>query len=401
LWLAQTVGLPLVHAFHWYRFDGLILLGVIILAVIGLQCFRRAMEKTNWQQFASGLMRWRHWEFWPAWFFYPPVFVHGLWLMIKYRGFTVPTAANPGMFSGGMVGESKGAILRDLALAEATFTASAGVIERGSLAERLFWLNEQRLRLGLDFPFILKPEQGQRGAGVKIIRSFEQAGNYLRQMEAPLIIQRYIAGPGEVGVFYYRFPHEKTGQIFSVTEKIFPVVTGDGKSTLTELVHQDARAKLIAPTYLKRFSHRQHEVLAAGKTLRLVEAGNHAQGCIFRDGGRLITPELTARIDDISQKLDGFFIGRYDIRFDSEDDLKAGRNFQIIELNGAAAEATSIYDSRNSLWLAYRTLFKQWDLVFAIGAANRARGFQPMPLLELLKTWRDYACLAKTYPIAD
>src|SRR5205823_1452898 len=38
----------------------------------------------------------------------------------------------------------------------------------------------------------------------------------------------------------------------------------------------------------------------------------------------------------------------------SETDLRAGRNFQIIELNGAASEATSIYDARNSLFAAYR-----------------------------------------------
>jgi len=120
--------------------------------------------------------------------------------------------------------------------------------------------------------------------------------------------------------------------------------------------------------------------LAAGETLRLVEAGNHAQGCIFRDGARLHTPELAACIDGISRKLDGFFIGRYDLRFTHEADLCAGRNFQIIELNGAAAEAASIYDARNSLRSAYATLFRQWSLVFAIGAENRRRGHVPLPL---------------------
>ena len=59
----------------------------------------------------------------------------------------------------------------------------------------------------------------------------------------------------------------------------------------------------------------------------------------------------------ISQRLTGFFIGRYDIRYHKDDDLRAGKNFQIIELNGAASEATSIYDSRNSIFAAYRTLF--------------------------------------------
>ena len=115
----------------------------------------------------------------------------------------------------------------------------------------------------------------------------------------------------------------------------------------------------------------------------------------------MLTPALAARVDDISQKLSGFYIGRYDIRYSDTNDLRAGKNFQIIELNGAASEATSIYDSRNSLFAAYRTLFQQWDLVFAIGAANFRRGCAPTRLTLVWKTWREYSRRAATYPTAD
>src|SRR4029450_5135588 len=111
--------------------------------------------------------------------------------------------------------------------------------------------------------------------------------------------------------------------------------------------------------------------------------------CIFRDGMSIWSPELEARIDDISQKLPGFFIGRYDIRYACEAELRAGENFQIIELNGAASEATSIYDARNSIFAAYRTLFQQWDLVFAVGAANRKRGCAPTKLSLVWQKWRE------------
>lgn len=132
-----------------------------------------------------------------------------------------------------------------------------------------------------------------------------------------------------------------------------------------------------------------------------VEAGNHAQGCIFQDGMRLCSPELETRIDEISKRLTGFFIGRYDIRYANEEDLRAGKDFQIIELNGAASEATSIYDSRNSIFEAYRVLFRQRDLVFAIGAANRQRGSLPTKLPLLWRKWREYSRLSATYPAAD
>ena len=106
-------------------------------------------------------------------------------------------------------------------------------------------------------------------------------------------------------------------------------------------------------------------------------------------------------MDDISQRLEGFFIGRYDIRYSSEADLRAGRKFQIIELNGAASEDTSIYDARNSLRSAYGALFRQWELVFAIGDANRRRGASPTKLSSLWRKWRETAALIATYPLAD
>jgi hypothetical protein len=110
---------------------------------------------------------------------------------------------------------------------------------------------------------------------------------------------------------------------------------------------------------------------------------------------------LGERIDSISQRIPGFYIGRYDIRYSKEEDLRAGTNFDIIELNGAASEATSIYDSRNSVLTAYRTLFRQWDLVFAIGAANCRNGWAPTRVGALWQKWREYSRHAATYPAAD
>ena len=324
-----------------------------------------------------------------------------LWLAVKYRGAMLPTAANPGIFSGGMVGESKMHTLRDLMKTSPEFTAEAELLAGSTPAERLASLREICARRDISYPFILKPDLGQRGSGVKLIRCESQAMHCLQQNCAPLLVQRFAEGPHEVGIFYHRFPGEPRGRIFSITEKIFPVVAGDGKSTVAELVWRDARARFLADKYLHRLGARENTVLPAGETLKLVEAGNHAQGCIFRDGLHLGTPELAQRIDEISRRLDGFFIGRYDLRFASEADLLDGKNFQIVELNGAAAESASIYDARNSLRSAYRTLFRQWDLVFAIGAENRRRGCAPMKILHCWREWRNYAALAATYPAAD
>jgi hypothetical protein len=132
----------------------------------------------------------------------------------------------------------------------------------------------------------------------------------------------------------------------------------------------------MAETYLRRFAHMRKSVLAPGQTPRLVEAGNHAQGCIFRDGMRLWSKQLEEQIDAISKGLPGFYVGRYDVRFGSVDQFIRGEGFMILELNGAASEATSAYDSSKSLREAYRILFRQWELVFTIGDQNRRLGYR-------------------------
>jgi membrane protein DedA with SNARE-associated domain len=399
--LAKALGSDLLHWVQQWNFGAWAVLLLAILVVVAIRLMGKLIHPRFHRRVLAAVGRLTRWEFWPAWLFYAPVAVNYFRLAIRYRSFAVPTAANPGMFSGGFVGESKIATLRDLYASSPEFTAEAHLLDSAPPAERLAALEQLRDRHRINYPFILKPDVGQRGVGVKLIWTADQATAYLQQTCAPLVVQRYVADPHEVGVFYYRFPHEPRGRVFAITEKIFPSITGDGRHTVEELIWQDGRARLIAEKYLRRFSARCAEVVPAGEIVKLVEAGNHAQGCIFRDGSHLRSEELERRIDEISQRLDGFFIGRYDIRYSSEDDLRAGRNFQVIELNGAASEATSIYDARNSLFAAYRMLFRQWELVFAIGAANRARGWPPLGLALLWRKWRENTSLIASYPPAD
>jgi membrane protein DedA with SNARE-associated domain len=343
----------------------------------------------------------RRWEFWPAWLFYLPVAGFCAWLGIRFRGLALPTVANPSQKNGGVIGESKSEILRNLMETSPELTAAAFLVPAGSEWQRYCRLQEVCQENAIEFPFVLKPDTGQRGAGFKKIKSFEEARRYLAKVSAPLVVQRYVPGPKEAGIFYYRFPGEGRGHIFGITRKEFPAVVGDGVQTLRDLVEADPRARLISQTYLKRFEGAADEVQAAGTSLRLVEAGNHCQGCIFLNGADLLTEELRQAFDAISRKLPGFFVGRYDIRYESDGELRAGRNFKIIELNGAASEASNIYDSANSLWSAYATLYRQWEIVYRIGAENRRRGMQPAGLWAVFKDWLAFSAQAAEFPVAD
>ena len=344
--------------------------------------------------------RWLKWEFWPARLFYIPIALNYVRLGLKYGGFNLPTIANPGMYTGGLVGESKFATLQQLSLSSADLTARSGLIQR-AVPARMERLKDVCREQRFDLPLVLKPDVAQRGSGFKLVRAWDDARDYLDQVTEDVVAQEYAPGPCEAGIFYYRFPHEERGRIFAITEKIFPTITGDGTRTVEELILADARAAIMAKTYLERHRAIGGTVLPLGQSLKLVEAGNHCQGCIFRDGMHLWSPALETRIDEISRKLPGFFIGRYDIRYRSEADIRNGEDFKIVELNGASSEATSIYDARNSLFRAYAILFQQWDLVFAIGAANRDLGHRPVTIALLREEWRKYQARSACYPLAD
>jgi hypothetical protein len=74
--------------------------------------------------------------------------------------------------------------------------------------------------------------------------------------------------------------------------------------------------------------------------------GTHCRGAVFLDGGWV--------------KTHGSYFGRYDIRTPCVEDFQQGCNFKVLELNGVTSEDIHIYDPRNSLLKAYRSLFAQW-----------------------------------------
>jgi membrane protein DedA with SNARE-associated domain len=329
---------------------------------------------------------WR-WEFWPAWVFYLPMVPGWLYLAARYRNFTVWTAANPGIPAGGVVGESKSDILSRL---PEEWIIPTLLILAGDHGGRVRLVRDAIAERGWVFPLVLKPDAGQRGAGVKKAHDDVEVEKYLLANPAAVIVQPFHPGPFEAGVFYYRMPGAERGHIFSVTDKVFPVVTGDGRSTLESLIWGHPRFRMQAATFLARHAADADRVLADGETLSLALAGNHCQGTLFRDGGHLITPELEAAFDAIATRFDGFFVGRFDVRYADPEEFKAGRGFAVVELNGVTSESTNLYDPSWSLGRAYRTLFRQWSLLFRIGHANRLLGHSPVTLRELAALLRGY-----------
>jgi hypothetical protein len=251
------------------------------------------------------------------------------------------------------------------------------------------------------YPLVLKPDVGQRGTGVRVARSAGEVLDYLRVVHDRVLVQPFHPGPFEAGVFYVRRPEWTCGRILCVTDKHFPAVVGDGRSSVEALVWSHSRYRMQARTFLRRLADRRYAIPAAGECVSLGIAGNHAQGAMFTDGQQLITPQLESRIDDLARRFDGFFIGRFDIRYTDREAFMAGRDLAIVELNGATAECTNIYDPAGTLRSAYKQLFVQWKLVFEIGAANRRAGGRATSGRRLLALVLAHLAARAPLPLSD
>lgn len=345
-------------------------------------------------------------EFWPMWAFYPPVALYALWLMIRYRGILLPTAANPSFPGGGFFGESKAEILQ-LAMQHipqwvAPFITRDRVPGANIEAQTLAALAAMQ-EAGLTLPVVAKPDLGCRGAGVKLMRTRDDIAAYIRAFpsDARFLLQRLVPHEGEAGVFYCRHPSWPQGRIISLTLKYFPYVYGDGQRTLRELILQDPRAGQLSHLYLKRHTAQLASVPAVGEAIRLAFAGSHSRGAIFRNGTPLVTPEMTQRFDEIAKALPEFYFGRFDIRFADFKAVQAGEGFTIVEANGAGAESTHIWDRKTTLLAAWRDLMTQYRLLFQIGRANVDRGFKALSIREFLR-WREREKrLTPLYPSTD
>lgn len=315
-----------------------------------------------------------NWEYWPSKAFYYPVIPHILWQMLRSRHMCFFTAANPGIYTGGLGLESK----YDTVLKIPTRYRPRTVLFRaGEPPEQL----PQRLQeAGLAFPLIAKPDLGFRGLLVKKIDSEAALEAYLQRFPLDFLLQEYINLPEEVGVLYCRMPGEEEGKITSLTTKEFLYVSGDGKSTVEELIRQKPRALLQLERIRASSPSLLAHVPAPAERISLGIVGNHAKGTRFINSKHLISKAICCSFDRISKEIDGFYYGRFDIKCESLDALTTGEGMKIIEINGACSEPTHIYDpKRGAYWSALCDIAQHWRIIGRIARASHRRGVPYLP----------------------
>jgi len=398
LWTPLLVGLSMVignqvadlyKSYELLALPAIVLSGVFLYLIVhyGIPLFTwkgRRRLKGKW-------IRAIRWEYWPIWQVNWLVFLYVLYLGIfRYRCPTLFTATNPSIPHSGFLGESKSAILKSLSSAGAKI-ARWRCIPEGAQEEQVTLLRQYMEEMELQYPVVLKPDEGQRGSGVAIVENEMVAGDWFREHGEAAILQEFVAGI-EYGIFYVRIPGMKDGEITSITLKEQLFITGNGEDSLEDLIYGHPRAIVQLDMFLDRHAPSLGTLPEKGVRLPLGQLGTHALGSLFLDGSHLLTSQLEESVDAIAKACPDFYFGRFDLIAPDEKSLKNGVGLRVIELNGITSEATHIYDPRHGLWYAWKVLCRHWKIAFQIGHENAAKGHPVSPFSEFS---RDFMAAAR------
>ncbi|MEO6537464.1 MAG: hypothetical protein ABIT07_09780 [Ferruginibacter sp.] len=310
-----------------------------------------------------------HWETWHYLAKYIPIMPVWAFYCVRARSFWFFTPSNPTISFGGFEGETKSEMYAQLP--EGTYPKTIYI--KPALT---FIQTEELVRQhGFDYPFAVKPDAGMMGLMFRRINTLADLKAYHEKMPVNYIVQSLVQYPLEVSVFYYRMPYAQKGCITGFLKKEFLQVSGDGVSTLEELICRYERVRFRQEEIKTKNLNHLYKILPAGEIYFLSYALNLSRG------GRLVSlahekdERLLKVFDELSLYTKHFYYGRYDIKCNSVEDLKQGRNFYILEYNGCGAEPHHAYGNGNTIFQAYTIFLQHWEVLYKISAYNHRHGF--------------------------
>jgi membrane protein DedA with SNARE-associated domain len=274
----------------------------------------------------------------PLGLFYLPLMISWIAFALRYRSLTLPTLANPLGWKSGAWSDSTSDYLLAAATGERQRIADFVTLTRSSEPRTLHRDLEQARRslstAGLAFPLVARFDVGPQRADT--VADMSELREYIRNVagDRTIILHRFEPEAGEATVLYARLPGSPSGRLLSVTIRRAPHVIGGGA----------------------------------------------------QDGRRYLTAELEAQIDAVALGMREFYFGRFDVRFPSTVALMRGESLSVVGISGIGGEASDVRDPALSLIEAYRRLIEQQRIMFLIGDRNRARGFVPGSLADVVRS---------------
>jgi len=317
-----------------------------------------------------------NWENYPKNVFLFPLYLFGIWKAMVNRRMWLFSTSNPNLTFGSFFGLTKSEVYQ--ILPPNTYPNTVLIHSNDSFEQVV----EKIAQSNLEYPFVVKPDVGMVGLLVRIIEDENQLRTYYDLVKVDWIVQEYISYNVEVGLFYVRNPNEQKGKIVGLSEKKPLSIIGDGKSTLGTLVENDSKAVFWKEEIFRKKKKKWNTIPAKGEFVELMYTGNRKTGAQLVELVDEIDEDLVILFDKISRHSNQIFYGRYDIKCNSLEDLKKGKNFAILEFNGVHSGYGHLYHCGKSAKEAYQTIFKMWQNLFQICMINHQNGARFTPFGE-------------------
>ncbi len=320
------------------------------------------LSTTEWEKLPDPTRMVNSFEFGPSWWFHLPMFVLGIFWAIRLRKANFFAAANPALENGGLYNYSKFAAQNHFPLSNLPLTCLIHSDENFVLIRQR--INEQHIQ----FPFIIKPDEGERGKGVKLVSNHEELETYLRdQPKDAYLVQAFVEKYQEYGVFFFKNPVTGEVSIPSLTRKISLQVIGDGTSSISELIQNHPRASRY-----RRLFHLDDPNLIPfqDELVKLSPMGNHCKGAVFLDYSNYISSEMMAAFERIFENVEAINYGRLDVKVDDLSDLSDAERIIILEVNGANAEPIHMYSPEKSYQEGLKTISTYFQIMAKMAKCN-------------------------------
>lgn len=297
------------------------------------------------------------WEYWPWYILYIPIAIYYLFNVIRLRKWFYVSAVNPCFYNGGFFGNSKHEMYQQL---PAYSYPSYFCIEP----------NDKLNINSITYPIYAKPDIGERGYGVVKLFSEEELQNYRLNHPYKTILQSNSKHTHELSVFCLRDPEKGKFSCTSIIGKHKLIVIGNGKDTIEQLVYKNDRAFLQIARIRKNKKIKMQHIPLEGEICVLVENANHSKGASFFQIHD--TYDIADTFCKISEQIEGFDYGRFDIMYSSLQEVKNGE-YEIIELNGIGAEPIDIYIPGKPLLEGMHILMFHWNVMYKIAKYRLAK----------------------------
>ncbi|EGF33682.1 D-alanine-D-alanine ligase [Oxalobacteraceae bacterium IMCC9480] len=221
----------------------------------------------------------------PKWLICIPLAVQWLWLAVRYRSTTLPSAANPCITAGGLVGEGKLEYFKDMGARARAATATYCSV-RTDLVPCPVDVLQIMAKAGLEFPVIAKPDLGLCGYGVQKIDDLAALMRYLEAFprNEVVVLQEYLSDEGEAGIFYARDPETDQSHLLGVALRYYPRVIGDGVRSTAALIDADPRARRLRDAPHHAAACDLLHIPARDEVVRLATIGSTRVGGLYRNG---------------------------------------------------------------------------------------------------------------------